>query len=191
MSRVVSALAAPSDWTTIAHELDVARQTAVAYVEALAASFALIVLAQRDLKRQQGSALRRPRKLYLGDLALAAIPAATAGPTASDSQLVENVIAVALLRAAEPDALERFSHPDHLFYWRSKDGREIDFLVTEPTLPIESKYGARPTGKDYESITKAFGRGIMVSRRDLDLERPVLTIPAGVLLALIGDGTRA
>lgn len=186
VSRVVSALAAPSDWTTIAHELDVARQTAVAYVEALAASFALIVLAQRDLKRRQGPALRRPRKLYLGDPALAAIPAATGGPTASDSQLVENVIAVALLRAAEPDALERFLHPDHLFYWRSKDGREIDFLVTEPPLPIESKYSARPTGKDYESITKAFGRGIMVSRRDLDLERPVLTIPAGVLLALIG-----
>ncbi len=186
VSRVVSALASPSDWTAIAHELDVARQTAVAYVDALAASFALVVLAQRDLKRQQGPALRRPRKLYLGDPALAAIPAATGGPTASDSQLVENVIAVALLRAAEPDALERFSDPDHLFYWRSTDGREIDFLVTEPSLPIESKYGARPTGKDYESITKAFGRGIMVSRRDVDLERPVLTVPAGVLLALIG-----
>jgi hypothetical protein len=32
-------------WTTLAHELDVTRPTAVSYVDALAASFALIVLA--------------------------------------------------------------------------------------------------------------------------------------------------
>ena len=35
-------------------------------------------------------------------------------------------------------------------------------------------------------MTKAFGRGIMVARRDLDVDQPVLTIPAGVLLALLG-----
>jgi hypothetical protein len=186
LSRVVAALGAPSDWTTIAHELDVARQTVVSYVEALAASFALIAVAQRDLKRQAGPAVRRPRKLYLGDPALAAIPATMGGPLAPEGALVENALAIALLRTAEPDALERYSHPDRLFYWRSSDGREIDFVVSDPPLAIESKYALRPTGKDYESITKAFGRGIMVSRRDLDLERPVVTIPAGVLLASIG-----
>jgi len=47
-------------------------------------------------------------------------------------------------------------------------------------------YADRRTGKDYESMTKAFGRGIMVARRDLDVDQPVLTIPAGVLLALLG-----
>jgi hypothetical protein len=186
LSRVVAALGAPSDWATIAHELDVARQTVVSYADALAASFALIVLAQRDPKRQAGPALRRPRKLFLGDPALAAIPAAMGGPTAPEGALVENALAIALLRAAEPDALDRYSHPDRLFYWRSADGREIDFVLSDPPLAVESKYAQRATGKDYESITKAFGRGVMVSRRDLDLERPVVTIPAGVLLALIG-----
>jgi hypothetical protein len=35
-------------------------------------------------------------------------------------------------------------------------------------------------------MSKAFGSGIMVSRQEVELERPILTIPAGVLLALLG-----
>lgn len=37
-------------------------------------------------------------------------------------------------------------------------------------------------------MTKAFGRGIMLSRRTLDAERSILTVPAGVLLALLCSG---
>jgi uncharacterized protein len=124
--------------------------------------------------------------LYLGDLALTTIPATMSGPVPDEGALVENVLGIVLLRHAERDALECFSHPGRLFYWRSSDGREIDFFVSEPAFAVESKHARRRTGKDYESITKAFGRGIMVSRRDLDLDRPVLTIPAGVPLALLG-----
>ena len=99
---------------------------------------------------------------------------------------MENALAIALLRA-DRAALEGFAHPNHLFYWRSADGREVDFLVTEPALvAVESKYAAHRTGKDYESMTKAFGQGIMVSRRDVAVDREVLTVPAGVLLALLG-----
>lgn len=60
-------------------------------------------------------------------------------------------------------------------------------MVAEPqVVALESKYAERRTGKDYESIMKAFGRGIMVPRRDVDVDRPVLTVPAGVLLVLLG-----
>jgi predicted AAA+ superfamily ATPase len=187
MARTVVALSAMTDWTTLTHELNVARPTVNAYVDVLAASFALIVLHQRDGKRQGGPALRRPRKLYLGDPALASIPAVLGGPTAAEGGLVENVIAIALLRHAQRDALERFAHPDRLFYWRSNVGREIDFVVAEPQLiALESKYAERTTGKDYESMAKAFGQGIMVTRREVDVDRPILTVPAGVLLALLG-----
>ena len=186
LARTVVALSSMTDTGTLAHELDVSRPTAGAYVDVLAASFALIALYQRDAKRQDGPALRRPRKLYLGDPALAAIPGVLGGPAPSEGALVENALAIALLRA-DRAALEGFAHPDHLFYWRSADGREVDFLVTEPALvAVESKYAAHRTGKDYESMTKAFGKGIMVSRRDVELDRDVLTVPAGVLLALLG-----
>lgn len=186
LARTVVGLSSMTDTGTLAHELDVSRPTAGAYVDVLAASFAVIALYQRDAKRQDGPALRRPRKLYLGDPALAAIPGMLGGPAPSEGGLVENALAIALLRA-DWAALEGFAHPDHLYYWRSADGREVDFLVTEPALvAVESKYAAHRTGKDYESMTKAFGRGIMVSRRDVELDREVLTVPAGVLLALLG-----
>jgi predicted AAA+ superfamily ATPase len=109
------------------------------------------------------------------------------GRVATEGGLVENALAIALLRHAQRDALERFAHPDRLFYWRSTDGREIDFVVVEPqVVALESKYAERTTGKDYESIAKAFGQGVMVTRREVDVDRPILTIPAGVLLALLG-----
>lgn len=44
----------------------------------------------------------------------------------------------------------------------------------------------RRPGKDYESIAKAFGRGVIVARRDVEVDAPILTVPAGVLLALLG-----
>lgn len=187
LARVVAALASTTDTATLMHELDVSRPTVSAYLNVMAASFALIALHQRDPKRQAGPALRRPAKLYLGDPALAAIPSTLGGPSASAGGLVENALAIALLRHAERHALERFASPDRLHYWRSAQGREIDFVVHDQVpIAIESKYVERPTGKDYESMTKAFGRGVMVSRQAVDVERPVLTVPAGVLLALLG-----
>lgn len=186
LARTVVALSSMTDTGTLVHGLDVSRPTAGAYVDVLAASFALIALYQRDAKRQDGPALRRPRTLHLGDPALAAIPGVFGGPAPSEEALVENALAIALLRA-DRAALEGFAHPDHLYYWRTADDREVDFLVTEPSLvAVESKYAAHLTGTDCESMTKAFGQGIMVSRRDVELNRKVLTVPAGVLLALFG-----
>ena len=187
LARAVVALASTTDATTLTRELDVTRPTVASYLDVLARSFALIVLRQRDQKRQGGPALRRPPKLYLGDPALAAIPAALGGPTPTVAGLVENAIAIAMLRHVERHALERFLHPDRLFYWRSANGREIDFIVDDgQTVAVESKYSERISGKDYESMSRAFGRGVMVSRRELDTSRAILTVPAGVLLALLG-----
>jgi len=91
--------------------------------------------------------------------ALAAIPGVLGGPAPVEAALVENALAIALLRA-DRSALEGFAHPGRLCYWRRANGREIDFLATDPPLvAVESKYASHRTGKDYESLTKAFGRG--------------------------------
>ena len=95
ITRTVVALSSTTDWTTLTEELDVTRPTVTSYVDLLATSFALIVVHQRDQKRQGGAALRRPRKLYLGDPALASIPGALGGPTPSEGGLVENALAIA------------------------------------------------------------------------------------------------
>jgi len=78
-----------------------------------------------------------------------------------------------------------FPQTQRLFLWRSSDGREIDFVtpVRDTTLALESKFGRRVDGKDYESMEKAFGRGVMVSQQTLITDRSILTVPAAVLLA--------
>lgn len=187
VARTVVGLGSLTNFADLMRDMDVAKATAAAYVDLLAKSFALVVLHQRDAKRQGGPSLTRARKHYFGDTGFAAIPAALGGPTATDSALVENLVALALLRHSERDVLEHFAVQEHLFIWRSADGREIDFLVgVGMTIPLECKYATHPTGKDYESMTKAFGRGIMASRRTFEAERPILTVPVGVLLAVLG-----
>lgn len=190
VSRAVVALSSTGTDAEIAREMGVSRPTAADYIGVLAQSFALIVLHERDPKRQGGPSLTKPRKLYFGDPAFAAIPQVLAGgPVAPISSLVENVLAVALFRHAERDALMSFREPSRIFLWRSSDGREIDFLVPAPSgiVPIESKFARKMDGKDYESMEKAFpGPGVMVSLANLLLDRRTLTVPAGVFLALLG-----
>lgn len=107
---------------------------------------------------------------------------------ASANALVENLLALALFRAFDPEPMAHFEGTGAIFTWKSVNGREVDFLVDEhrPT-PVQSVYGTKTRAKDYESLTKAFGRGLMVSRLVTDTERPVMTVPAGVLLALLDD----
>jgi len=190
LARMVVGLASLTNLGDVARHMDVTKPTASAYVDLLAQSFALLALHQRDVKRQGGPSLTKPRKLYFGDTGFAAIPALLGfdGPTASLPGLVENLIAISLFRQTECHALEQYAAPRRLFLWRSSDGREIDFLtdVGGKSLAIESKYGQRISGKDYESIRKAFGSGVMVSRSGVVIDRDILTVPAGVFLALLG-----
>jgi hypothetical protein len=188
ISRTVVALGQPTNLTDVARDMDVSKPTATDYIDLLAKSFGLVVLHERDQKRQSGPSLTKTRKHYFGDPAFAAIPAAQGGPTPTDPALVENLLLIALFRHVERNALESFAVPQNLFVWRSDRGREIDFVADTATgaLPIESKYAQSPDGKDYESMTKAFGFGVMASRQTVNIDREILTVPAGVLLAMIG-----
>lgn len=188
VSRTVVALTHLTNLADVARDMDVTKTTAGEYIRLLAQSFGIIVLHQRDRKRQGGPSLTLPRKHYFGDPAFAAIPAAQGGPAADISGLVENVLAVSLFRHVERNALESFAVPQRLFLWRSARGREIDFIVdVGPTvIPVECKYTADPSGKDYESMAKAFGRGVMASRVALTTDREVLTVPVGALLVALG-----
>ena len=188
ISRTVVALGHTTNHTDVARDMDVAKTTAADYVDLLAKSFGLIVLHERDPKRQGGPSLTKARKHYFGDPAFAQIPASLGGPAPTEPALVENLLLIALFRQVERNALESFAVPQNLFLWRSERSREIDFVTDTATgtLPIESKYAQNPDGKDYESITKAFGSGVMASRLTVDVDRDILTVPAGVLLAMIG-----
>jgi predicted AAA+ superfamily ATPase len=205
LGQATTDLGAMVRWADLAAALGLVKTSVSKYVKALTDAGALLVIHQHDPIRGGAPSLTRPRKVYLGDTGYAAIatdrPSVTAdqtdqtepttgqpGQTANLSGLVENLLALALFRAFEPTMMGHFDGSQAIFTWKSVNGREVDFVVDErrPT-PIQSVYGTRTRAKDYESLTKAFGRGIMASRLVTDTERPVMTIPAGVLLALLDD----
>ncbi len=187
LTRTVLSLGSLTNLTTVMEEMDVAKTTAREYVDLLAGSFGLIVLHQEDPKRAGERSLTKQRKHYFGDTAFAAIPEALGGPSPKPQALVENLLAIALFRHIERNALEAFAAPRSLFLWRSSNDREIDFVADGgPRLPVECKYAEEPRGKDYESMSKAFGRGILASHHSLVTDREILTVPTAVLLAAIG-----
>jgi predicted AAA+ superfamily ATPase len=186
LARMVVSLGGPMSWPDLAGEMGVAGQTAEAYTDLLARAFVVLVLHQADLKQQGGPSLRRRRKLYFVDPLTARLPAHLGGPVADLPRLVENVMAMELFRRVEQPAVERFAVPSALYLWRSSNDREVDFVARlEPDLAIESKYARSITGKDRESLVKAFGGGVIASRTTVQTDGPVRVIPAGVLLSLL------
>jgi predicted AAA+ superfamily ATPase len=110
-----------------------------------------------------------------------------AGPIPARAAMVENVVGVSLYRAAEREIVESFPLPQSLFYWRSRQGREIDFLsgTGSEKVPVEVKYQQTISGTDRLVIRNSFGRGIVLSSRDLDLDDPVRVIPVPLFLWLL------
>ena len=163
--------------------------TAEEYASVLADSFLLLVLYFLDLTH--GSAApKKEKKLYPSDPLLAYLPSRILPGVAApdETALAEAVLAMALFRTREAQLQEAFSVPRSLFYWKSSSGREIDFLSgQQPSrVPVESKYAGRVNGNDRLVIRNVFQRGLIASRRSLDLDDPVRVIPTPIILTLLG-----
>jgi predicted AAA+ superfamily ATPase len=118
------------------------------------------------------------------------IPHALEGSRPPDlPQVVESLVALGLYRASEADPIESFRLPRSLSFWRSSRDREVDFLagIRPNQVAVEVKYQSRVTARDTLTIRNAFGRGLVLSRHDLDLSGPVRVLPTAVFLALLGQ----
>lgn len=189
LDRTVRSLGTATSWRGLAGEMAVgSAQTAQRYTTLLSEAFALLVTYFWDRGRGRIS-LRKNKKLYLVDPLFAAIPRVIqpAGPIPARAAMVENVVGVSLYRAAEREIVESFPLPQSLFYWRSRQGREIDFLsgTGSEKVPVEVKYQQTISGTDKLAIRNSFGRGIVLSSRDLDLDDPVRVIPVPLFLWLL------
>lgn len=198
LEEVAVSLGSALKWEDAARAMGMAGGgTARAYVELLAESFALLAVHFWDLA---GGSLQpaRQRKVYfmdplLPEIAPLLMPGARRPPA---DALVENAVAVALFRASARVLAQAGAVPGSIGYWRSKAGREIDFVVPVRDLdrgrggrlPIEVKGDGRSAiGRARSSIVQAFGEGIIASRTRFDPTGPVPVLPASVLLAALGE----
>jgi predicted AAA+ superfamily ATPase len=197
IERVGVSLGSPLSWQAAAQSMDVASpHTARAYVHALAESFALLVIYYWNV--EGGFEPRKQRKVYFLDPLFSAAPAAVVGARqrAAQDGLLEGVVASALFRSASEHLVQADPSLGALGYWRSREGREIDFVVetggfgTGSRLPVEVKGDSRSgVASAVASIRRAFGRGMVISRTRLERHGDVLVVPAAVLLAGLTERT--
>lgn len=196
LERVATSLTGPLVLRALGEELAVSHTTAGAWLGALADAYLLLFLFQ-----ESGGVpdIRRQRKVYPVDPFLAHLPARRAPGAAEPepSRLAEAALAAALFRAVEGDAVDRFGEPEHLFYYRSASGAEVDFVVPaldsgsgqeRPTYVAEAKYVDAVTGNDSKAMAVNFGGGLLLTRGAIDLQQQVpgiATMPSALFTWLL------
>ncbi|MGH7866518.1 MAG: AAA family ATPase, partial [Candidatus Dormibacteraceae bacterium] len=138
LERVARSLASRISWATVAAEMDIplgsgggrrgrtsgsTAPTVREYVELLSTCYftAILYTWKDDLA---GNALSREKKVYFSDPLFYGSTLRHSGLPIDRPALVENVLALALLRRYEPpyEQIRGFAEPIHLHLWRSKRG---------------------------------------------------------------------
>lgn len=196
LERVGRSLGAPLAWESLAEDMDVSQPTARDYVEVLARSFILLMVFAWDTSGK-GLSARKQRKVHCADPLLGRVaPQMVPGSRPpAPSALRENLVGVGLYRSATDRLVQAEPVAGSLCFWKSGRGREIDYVVAEATphvrgdrLPVEVKGdGSSGIANARKSISRVFGRGIIVTDSLLDLDHEIPAVPAPVFLATLRE----
>lgn len=184
LERLSARLTAPVVLRSLAEELGASHPAVSDWVGALANGYLVLVLFQ-----QSGGVpdVRKQRKVYPVDPFLARLSSRRSPgarePTAS--QLAESALAVAIFRAVEGEAVDRFGRPGHLFFLRTSSGGEVDFVVLPGPRAAESKYIDSPSTRETRAMVANFGGGLLLTRGAIDLRPEVTIIPAAIFFWLL------
>lgn len=197
LERVGVSLGSPVAWDNLKEAMGVAsHDTARRHTHLLSESFVLLTVFHWAM----GGAFEpsRQRKLYFLDPLVARIaPTLIPGghQPASDG-LLENLVATALYASASDRLTLADPLPGAIGYWKSRDGRETDFVAPTDAerrgydrIPVEVKGDSRRGVSGARlSMQRSFGRGIVVTRREFELA-DIPAIPIGVFLAGLAPRT--
>jgi predicted AAA+ superfamily ATPase len=193
IQQVCRSLGSPLKWSNAAEAIAADNPvTAREYAELLAEIFILLTVFFWDVGRQSLEP-RKQRKVYILDPLYAELPRASIPGTAPPEEdgLIEDLVAVALFRSAASTLIQAGAAPGAVAYWRSTDGREIDFVVPRASdpqnpdrFPIEVK-GDNLTGisNARQAIKRTFRQGIVTSRSRFQWDPDVPVLPVWMLLA--------
>jgi len=75
------------------------------------------------------------------------------------------VLAAAIYRAVEGDGVDRFNSPSHLFFYRTANDTEVDFVVLPGPRVAESKYIDEAARGEARAMVVNFGGGLLLGTR--------------------------
>jgi len=140
------------------------RDTVRMYVRFACESYLLAAYWSFDSGRGR-VALKRDRKLLWIDPVLFQL---STSARAQEPAIVEGVVGSELLRRFEGSLFEGFYQPRNVYTWKSRAGKEIDFLVVsgKTRFPVEVKWQDQVSPWDLISMEQAFKSGVCVSKKD-------------------------
>ncbi len=184
LERLAASLTGPIVLRSLGDELGVSHSAVGDWLGTLADAYLVLLLFQES---GGVSDVRKQRKAYPIDSFLGRLPARRS-PGAYEptmSQLAEAALAVAIFRAVEGEAVDRFGQPDHLFFFRTPGRGEVDFVVPPGPRAAESKYIDSPSTRETRAMVANFGGGLLLTRGAIDLQPEVAIIPAAIFAWLL------
>lgn len=169
---------------SLAEDLGVTHPTVGNWIGALADAYLVLLLFQESSGVPD---VRKQRKVYPIDPFIARLPALRS-PDAYEpalSQVAEAALALAIFRAVEGDAVDRFCQPGRLFFFRTPGGGEVDFIVLPGPRAAESKYVDSPSTREARAMVTSFGGGLLLTRGAVSLVPGVTAIPAALFSWLL------
>lgn len=168
LRKMYSVLSTPISYSALSQDTGCSSAAVVqAYTEILSGAFLGFVLPCLNLERRLPYP-KRQKKFYAVDPVIWQIVAQGTGfPPLDSATRAEEAVAVNLVRPFA-NTWAALGFMDSLYYWRSRKGREVDFVFylaqgTEP-FGVEVKYQGRLSGWDEQSIQKGIGQGLLVTR---------------------------
>ena len=191
LRRLTSRLCAPVNMASLANDIGVSQGALKSRIDDLREAFVMWPCYREDALRPK---LGTQPKLYFTDPIYAqlagenprAFPASTA-PEADVTQLSQQQLGVALLRASERTAPGTHAGFDRVLHHRTATRREIDFVGPAfGGFAIESKYVDGNWRRSALTLKASPWRGVVATRSELDLgEGDVAAVPTALLAWMI------
>ncbi len=207
VAKIAEVICTPVSWNSIKNATDIPHhQTVAEYVDALKDNYTLIYTYRFD-STKRGPAFEKDKKVYFHDpFIFHALRTWVAGTDPFEgtlgyldspqrvSLLAESVVCDHLIRLAFMLSPQRhtFDPTTALFYWRTKNEREIDFVlrVDSTYVPIELTFQNSISSEDLFAIAQfnsieGSKSGIVLSRDELSVERNTVVVPLSLFLMIV------
>ena len=187
---LIDSLGTPLSWNRFARRAgSISPITLADYITLFSDSFSLFYLKFFERHKKRGNP-NKNKKIYPFDPLLYLVLSDIGGRNYSrvpQSFIVEGVVGNHLIRSQEKNAIHGLADLDHVFYWKSQRGKEIDYLLykDEQVLPLEVKFQKSIQPADYVTITKSFKRGIVLSKESFGGNENVVIMPVSCFLYLL------
>jgi len=207
LEEVLKTLGTPVGWATLKKETDVSSSNTIEnYVTPLDSSFVLNFFYRMNAAERKPEYAKQKKVIFADPFFLHALNGwvhgkdpfeyaiETLGSKEKKSILVEQSVGEHCIRLAYSIARQKqlFEYKRHVMFWRSKEDREVDFVVSGDgtMIPIEVKFQEQIAKEDmypladFRKVTGTKG-GIILSKDMLEKRNGYSIVPVSTFLLLV------